>query len=133
MGSDKFKLVNLTIESPFTLLSCKATPANIFVPPYAVERDMALTPLGGCQCDCNGSTEARTPASTHQAAPPEAVNFTSTKPLSAEELTGPISIEGNTSDIKQPALVHLHDRDRASEVFSNSCSLSCNHWYGRFV
>ncbi|KAM0106835.1 hypothetical protein ACP6JB_007614 [Aspergillus fumigatus] len=34
MGSSKPRLVELTLESPFTILSCKATPANIYVPPY---------------------------------------------------------------------------------------------------
>ncbi|KAF4187879.1 hypothetical protein CNMCM7927_003086 [Aspergillus lentulus] len=44
MGPNKPRTVELTIESPFTILSCKATPANIYVPPYALESDRGVIP-----------------------------------------------------------------------------------------
>lgn len=110
------KLLTLVIKSPFTLLSCKATPANIFVPPYAVERGMARTPLDGCRCDNSSSTQWTTLTSRYQTGPPENVNSTPANQSSAENSITPPNFGGITADIKQPAQAHLYDWGLASEV-----------------
>lgn len=116
MSQSKPKLVTLAIESPFTLLSCKATPANIFVPPYAVERDMARIPLNGCRCNDSCSTQWTTLTSRYQTGSPENANSTPANHSSAENSITPLNFGGITTDIKQPTQAHLHDWGLASEV-----------------
>lgn len=46
------KAVEITLQTPFHILSCKATPANIFVPAYAVHCEDPLNAVQQHGCDC---------------------------------------------------------------------------------
>ncbi|RHZ67186.1 arrestin C-terminal domain-containing protein, partial [Aspergillus thermomutatus] len=120
MGSSKPRPVELTIESPFTILSCKATPANIYVPPYAVERDIGVSPSQEGQCGCGGIARSMSLASRHEAEAPETEsidNSTSIKAQLPGDITRPLSLDSSANGIKQPARAHLPDWDLPPDGF----------------
>jgi hypothetical protein len=131
---DKPRPVELTIESPFTILSCKATPANIYVPPYAVESDMGVTPSYEGQCGCAEGPRPLSLASRHEAEAPETqrVNSsTSLKTQSPRDITRPLSFDSTSSDIKQPARAHLPDWSFSSDQLHRRAAPCRNRqWYG---
>ncbi|KAJ5381962.1 uncharacterized protein N7496_004390 [Penicillium cataractarum] len=90
----------LTIEAPITLLSCKATPSNIYVPPYAVERKIKGILLRNSECDCAGSDF--TPM--HKA---EVQEPSFTQPFLLDDLTRSLSFESSSTDIKPPPQAHI--------------------------
>ncbi|KAF7116115.1 hypothetical protein CNMCM5793_004135 [Aspergillus hiratsukae] len=134
MGSNKPRPVELTIESPFTILSCKATPVNIYVPPYALEDDMGVTPSHEAQCDCGGGPRSISLASRHEAEAPETErvdNSMSVKIQIPRDITRQVSFDSISSDIKRPARAHLPDWDLLpDELHRRAAPCRNRQWYG---
>ncbi|KAF7169115.1 hypothetical protein CNMCM5623_001923 [Aspergillus felis] len=96
MGSSKARPVELTIEAPFTILSCRATPANIYVPPYQVEGATEVTASQEGQCGCGQSPRSISLASRHEAEEPKAAardNLMSVKGQFPGDITQPVSFD----------------------------------------
>ncbi|GIK06648.1 hypothetical protein Aspvir_002298 [Aspergillus viridinutans] len=134
MGSNKARPVELTIESPFTILSCKATPANIYVPPYEAEGAIKVTASQEGQCGCGQSTRSISLASRHEAEEPDTEardNLTSVKGQFPRDITQPLSFDNMSSDIKQPARAHLPDWGLPSDVLHRRRDpYRSRQWYG---
>ncbi|GFG14152.1 hypothetical protein IFM5058_06807 [Aspergillus udagawae] len=134
MGSSKARPVELTIESPFTILSCKATPANIYVPPYEVEGAFEVMASQEGQCGCGPSPRSISLASRHEAEAPEAEakdNLMSVKGQFPGDITQPLSFDNMLSDIKQPARAHLPDWGLPSdELHRRPGPYRSRQWYG---
>lgn len=134
MGSSKPRLVELTLESPFTILSCKATPANIYVPPYEVKGDIGATASCEGQCGCGQSPQSISLTSRHEAEAPQTEareNSTSLKVQLPKDITHPLRFDSTSNDIKQPARAHLPNCGLASEeVHRRSDSYRSRQWYG---
>lgn len=134
MGSSKPRLVELTLESPFTILSCKATPANIYVPPYEVKGDIGATASCEGQCGCGQSPQSISLTSRHEAEAPQTEareNSTSLKVQLPKDITHPLRFDSTSNDIKQPARAYLPNWGLASEeVHRRSDSYRSRQWYG---
>ncbi|EAW19878.1 arrestin C-terminal domain-containing protein [Aspergillus fischeri NRRL 181] len=134
MGSSKPRPVELTIESPFTILSCKATPANIYVPPYEVEGDIELAASHEGQCGCGHSPRSISPASRHEAEARQTEardNLTSLEGQLPKDITQPLRFDSISSFIKQPARAHLPDWALASdELHRRPDPYRSRQWYG---
>ncbi|KAB8222974.1 hypothetical protein BDV33DRAFT_189388 [Aspergillus novoparasiticus] len=118
MGSSKPRPVELMIESPFTILSCKATPANIYVPPYEVEGAIEVTASQEGQCGCGQSPRPISLASRHDAEAPGAearVNSTTVKGQFPGDITQSLSFDSMSGGIKQPARAHLPNLGLSSD------------------
>ncbi|KAJ5385776.1 hypothetical protein N7509_008317, partial [Penicillium cosmopolitanum] len=96
----------LIIETPITVLSCKATPSNIYVPPYAVEPDTKAMPFQNLECDCVGNDFTEIIAPKHKSEVPE-TEAKSVEQIFLDNLTRPVSFESSSSDIKPPAQAHI--------------------------
>ncbi|GFG09468.1 hypothetical protein IFM61392_05900 [Aspergillus lentulus] len=134
MGPNKPRTVELTIESPFTILSCKATPANIYVPPYALESDRGVIPSYDGQCGCGDSPRSISLASRHEAEAPQTEardNLTSSKGQLSGDITQQLSFYSISGDIKQPARAHLPDWGLPSdELHQRPDPYRSRHWFG---
>ncbi|GFF61635.1 hypothetical protein IFM62136_05087 [Aspergillus lentulus] len=134
MGPNKPRTVELTIESPFTILSCKATPANIYVPPYALESDRGVIPSYDGQCGCGDSPRSISLASRHEAEAPQTEardNLTSSKGQLPGDITQQLSFYSISGDIKQPARAHLPDWGLPSdELHQRPDPYRSRHWFG---
>ncbi|GIJ91002.1 hypothetical protein Asppvi_009967 [Aspergillus pseudoviridinutans] len=134
MGSSKARPVELTIEAPFTILSCRATPANIYVPPYQVEGATEVTASQEGQCGCGQSPRSISLASRHEAEEPKAAakeNLMSVKGKFPGDITQPVSFDSMSSDIKQPARAHLPDWGLPSdELHRRPFPYRSRQWYG---
>ncbi|KAJ5641355.1 hypothetical protein N7490_005355 [Penicillium lividum] len=108
------KPMELIIESPITILSCKATPANIYVPPYTAEPDRAAVSSRNCQCDCVGSATQNALASVCTSEVPETEMSTSFKPKLPDDITRPLSFDSSSTDMKPPDKIHLPNWDCSS-------------------
>lgn len=94
------------MEIPITVLSCKATPSNIYVPPYAIEADTKAMPLQNLECDCVGNDLTEILAPMHKAEVPE-TEAVSVEQIFPDNLTRPVSFGSGSSDIKLPAQAHI--------------------------
>lgn len=106
----KPKPEELTINAPFTILSCKATPANIYVPPYEVEHDVRVTPSRVGRCGCGGGIRSMSLASTHEPEAPETGqihNSTLDKVQSVWDITQPLSFDSDSNGIRLPPQAYL--------------------------
>ncbi|KAE8307235.1 hypothetical protein BDV41DRAFT_582581 [Aspergillus transmontanensis] len=135
MGSIKPRPVELTIESPFTILSCKATPANIYVPPYEVEGAIEVTASQEGQCGCGQSPRPISLASRHDAEAPGAearVNLTTVEGQFSGDITQSLSFDSMSGAIKQPARARLPDLGLSSdERHRRPDPYRSRQWYGR--
>ncbi|KAL4917546.1 hypothetical protein BDW62DRAFT_82569 [Aspergillus aurantiobrunneus] len=82
--SGKRRHFEISIDSPFHLLSCKATQANIYLPAYTSPDSEPATPAPEFECGCAGAPAlrrhaSRTPSTSDRDDPPAAVSrsFTS--------------------------------------------------------
>lgn len=94
----------LTIETPITILSCKATPSNIYVPPYAVEPNTNAMPLQNLECDCVGSDSMEALAQVHKAEVQKTLPVESILP---DNLARSFGFESNSNNIKPPPQAHI--------------------------
>lgn len=97
----------LVIETPITILSCKATPSNIYVPPYTAEPNAKAMPLQSLKCGCVGSDFTETVAPMHKA---EVQETLSVERILPDSLASSLSFESSSSDIKPPAPAHITRR-----------------------
>ncbi|KAJ5382067.1 uncharacterized protein N7496_004495 [Penicillium cataractarum] len=112
-GKKQNSLQFLTMEAPITVLSCKATSSNIYVPPYSVEYNTEAMPLRYSECDCVGSDFTATLAPLHKV---EVQETLSVEPILPDDLTGSLGFESSCNDIKPPPRAHM-TRFSVPEVF----------------
>ncbi|PKX90094.1 arrestin C-terminal domain-containing protein [Aspergillus novofumigatus IBT 16806] len=133
MGSSKSRPVELTIETPFTILSCKATPANIYVPPYEREGDIEVTASQEAQCGCDQSPQSISLPTKHKAEATETEasdNLKSVKGQLPWNVTQPLSFDSVSSGIKQPARAHLPEWGLPSDEPHQRPDPYRRQWYG---
>jgi len=94
----------LTIETPITVLSCKATASNIYVPPYAVEPNTKAMPFRSLECDCVGSGFMETLAPINKTEVQETLSVETILP---DNLARSFGFESSSNDIKPPAQAHI--------------------------
>ncbi|KAJ6104644.1 hypothetical protein N7523_010964 [Penicillium sp. IBT 18751x] len=120
------KPVEMTIEAPFHILSCKATPANIFVPAYEMHSEGPLSAVQECGCACPGPDVSRPKSSEHDTTTQQPINpdQSSLMPLNGSTLS--LNSSHNSSDtecgdIKRPPRAYLggtnRDHTRSQQTF----------------
>ncbi|KAL4888714.1 hypothetical protein BDV59DRAFT_135014 [Aspergillus ambiguus] len=108
---NKRRHFEISIDSPFHLLSCKATQANIYLPAYTSPNSDPVPPAQEYECGCPGAAVVPRPAPVRQVSPP-------TDP---EETTvgGPVSrsFTNGSGGLARPPQAHLAQdtRERPNE------------------
>ncbi|KAL5366122.1 hypothetical protein BJX96DRAFT_169664 [Aspergillus floccosus] len=67
---NKRRHFEISIDSPFHLLSCKATQANIYLPAYTSPNSDPVTPAQEYECGCPGAAVVPRPAPVRRVSPP---------------------------------------------------------------
>jgi hypothetical protein len=94
----------LIIETPITILSCKATLSNIYVPPYTAEPNKKAMPFQSLECDCIGSDFTETLEPMHKA---EVQETLSVERILPDNFASSLTFESSSSDIKPPVPAHI--------------------------
>jgi hypothetical protein len=103
--------MELIMENPLTILSCMATPENIYVPRYEVKHDTrGLTE--GRQCGCGeGGVRLTSLSSRHESEAPETDSVDAFTSVGEEQFSAqivhPLNFSGGSTSIKLPPQAHL--------------------------
>jgi hypothetical protein len=100
--------VDLTLQSPFRIMSCKATPANIFLPTYAVRSDDPMNPVQRGGCDCSGSELSVLGSSAFEAAAQPQNNFSHIDAISSKAST--MSFHFRNGGIQPPPRAYIREK-----------------------
>jgi len=107
----------LIIKTPITVLSCRAIPSNIYVPPYPVESNNKALSMPNSECNCVSGDSPKTLVPIHEAEVPEFEESASIESTLPDKITRPLSFESASEDLKPPAPAHIA-RWRLPKYFS---------------
>lgn len=129
------KPIEMTVESPFHILSCKATPANIFVPAYEMNRKDPIRRAQTCECACPGSDPSGSKSSEQDFNTHQPINSHHVNLLPPNGSTPPFESSTNgsgtkSSDIRRPPRAYLgetrRDDSRSLPIFCPISSAQSN-------